>query len=125
MCRDRRARIGRRSTDTGAACGGCWDMERALGLEIGLASDMEESIPGGVSCPPALARGVVLPLRLGNRRGEEIEEKMEVGDGVLRPMLLPLGVEGGRPAPVLHPVEAEERSQTETVCIYKKMELNE
>lgn len=95
-------------------------MERALGLKTGLASEVDEKCPGGVSLPPALARGVVRPLRLGKRRGEGSEERKEEGDGVLRPMLLPLGVEGGRPAVEDDDDEEETRSQTDTVreCMY-------
>jgi hypothetical protein len=126
LCRTRRGRMGRRSTDIGGGRGGgCWESERALGLETGLPSE-EEGCPGGVSLPPAAAaRGVMLllPRLLAKRRGDGREEKREEGDGVLRPTLLelppplppppPLGVEGGRTA---QPVagEDEERSHTET-----------
>lgn len=120
MYRDRRAKIGRRSTDTGGACGSgccCCDAERALGLEMGLASDMDENCPGGVSLPLALARGVIRPLRLGKRRGEGSEERKEEGDGVLRPMLLPLDVECGRLAVVEEGEDEAERSQIDTVLL--------
>lgn len=108
--------------DTGGACGSCccccWDMGRALGLETGLASDMEEKCSGGVSLPLALKRGVVRPLRPGKRRGEETEERNEEGDGVLRPMLLPVGVEGGGPAVVEEEGDDDERYQTDTVRVF-------
>lgn len=108
--------------DTSGACGGCccWDMERAWGLETGLASEVDEKCPRGVSLPLALARGVVRPLRLGKRRGEWSEERKEEGDRVLRPMLPPLGVKGGRPAVEDEDDDEDERSQTDTVraCMY-------
>jgi hypothetical protein len=66
-----------------------------------------------------------LPRTLEKRRGEEMEEKSEEGEGVLRPMvlLLPLGVEGASGAPPPPPEtdgEDKERSQTDTVLYVGK-----